>query len=111
MADLRIEESPGHVLAPAVSEAEERVSLASNRQLIWWRFRKHRLAMVSGAMLIVFYLVVLFPHFFAIQDPEATDARLAFIPLQHLTVLDGWGFRPSRPAAAGTRTPQRVPME
>src|SRR3989304_6149614 len=42
MADLRIEESPGHVLAPAVSEAEERVSLASNRQLIWWRFRKHR---------------------------------------------------------------------
>ena len=111
MADLRIEESPGHVLAPAVSEAEERVSLASNRQLIWWRFRKHRLAMVSGAMLIVFYLVVLFPHFFAIQDPEATDARLAFIPLQHLTVLDGWRFRPSVPAVAGKRNPETLRME
>ena len=27
--------------------AEERVSVASQWQLMWWRFRKHRLAMVA----------------------------------------------------------------
>ena len=37
------------VLAPAVPvTAEDRVSVASNWRLVWWRFRKHRLALVSA---------------------------------------------------------------
>jgi len=31
---------------------------------------------------------VLCPDFFSTQDPEATDARLAFIPIQRLHVFD-----------------------
>ena len=27
--------------------AEERISVATQRQLMWWRFRKHRLAMLA----------------------------------------------------------------
>lgn len=111
MADLRVAESPGPILVPTVSEAEERVSLASNRQLVWWRFRKHRLAMLSGVVLIAFYLVVLFPHFFATQDPEGTEARQAFIPMQRLTILDGWRLRPSVPAVTGRRNPTTLRME
>ena len=69
------------VRAPALpATAEERVSVASSWRLVWWRFRKHRLALVSAVVLIALYVVVLCPDFFSTQDPEATDARLAFIP-------------------------------
>ena len=72
-------------LAPAVPvTAEERVSVASSWRLVWWRFRKHRLALASAFVLLALYLVVLCPDFFSTQDPEATDARLAFIPVQRV---------------------------
>jgi peptide/nickel transport system permease protein len=111
MADLRIEDSPVHGLAPPVSEVEERVSLASNWKLIWWRFRKHKLAMISGVVLILFYTVVLFPDFFSTQHPEATDARLAFIPPQRVSLFDGWRLRPSVPTVTGRRNPVTLRME
>ncbi len=94
-----------------VSAAEARVSLASNWTLVWWRFRKHRLAMASAGVLILFYLVVLFPDVFSTQDPEATDARLAFIPVQSLALLDGVRVRPSVPSVAGHRDPTTLRME
>jgi peptide/nickel transport system permease protein len=56
------------VAAPP-SAAEDRVSLASNWTLVWWRFRKHRLAMASAVVLLALYAVVLCPDFFSTQDP------------------------------------------
>jgi peptide/nickel transport system permease protein len=97
--------------AAAVSAAEERVSLASNWRLVWWRFKKHRLAMLSAGVLVLFYLVVLCPDFFSTQDPEATDARLAFIPMQSLRLFQGLAFRPSVPAVVGRRNPVTLRME
>ncbi|MDR7520220.1 MAG: ABC transporter permease [Armatimonadota bacterium] len=96
---------------PAIAEAEERVSLASNWQLIWWRFKKHRLALASCAVLAVFYTIVLVPDLFSTQSPEATDARLAFMPIQRITLLDGWRWRPSVAAVEGRRNPVTLRME
>jgi peptide/nickel transport system permease protein len=93
------------------SSAEERVSLASNWRLVWWRFRKHRLAMVSALVLIGFYTIVLCPDFFSTQDPEATDARLAFIPVQRVRLFDGWTPRPWVPGIVGKRNPITLRME
>jgi peptide/nickel transport system permease protein len=98
-------------VAPSSSAAEERVSLASNWQLVWWRFRKHRLAVASGIVLIILYLVVLCPDFFSSQDPEATDARLAYIPAQRIAFFDGLRLRPSVPALEGARNPVTLRME
>ncbi len=109
--DLRAEEAALDAITPTATEAEERVSLASNWKLVWWRFKKHRLAMISCAVVILFYLVVLFPDFFGTQDPEATAASLAFIPVQHVALLDGLRFRPSVPAVAGKRNPVTLRME
>ncbi len=91
--------------------AEEQVSVASNWTLVWWRFRKHRLALASAGVLGLLYLVVLVPDFFATQDPEATDARLAFIPVQRLRLFDGWAVRPWVPAVVGRRNPVTLRME
>ena len=41
---------------PLTTEAETRVAVATQRQLIWWRFRKHRLAVVSAVIVLAFYL-------------------------------------------------------
>jgi len=78
---------------------------------VWWRFRKHRLAMVSALALLGFYAIVLCPDFFSTQDPEATDARLAFIPVQRVRLFDGWTPRPWVPGIVGKRNPITLRME
>jgi peptide/nickel transport system permease protein len=93
------------------SKAEERVSVASNWQLVWWRFRKNRLAVVSAILLIFFYSIVLIPDFFATQDPEFTEARLAFIPMQGISFFDNGGFNLSVPAVVGKRNAVTLRME
>jgi peptide/nickel transport system permease protein len=93
------------------AQAEDRVSLASNWTLIWWRFRQHRLAMASALVLVAFYVVVLVPGFFSTQDPEATDARLAFIPVQPPALLDGRRIGLSVPGVEGHRNPVTLRME
>src|SRR5574342_1317261 len=94
--------------APAVelsSKDEERVSVASNWKLVWWRFRKNRLAVASGIVLLAFYAVVLVPDFFSNQDPEATDAALAFIPVQRISLFEKTGIGLAVPEAIGKRNP------
>jgi peptide/nickel transport system permease protein len=91
--------------------AEERISVASNWQLVWWRFRRHHLAVASALILVGLYVVVLCPDFFSTQHPEATDARLAFIPPQRVRILGGDGLRPWVPGIVGTRNPTTLRME
>src|SRR5262249_9525745 len=69
-----------------------------------------RLALVSAGVLICLYIVVLCPDFFATQNPEQTDARQAFIPVQTLHFFDD-GWNPWVPAIAGKRNPVTLRME
>jgi peptide/nickel transport system permease protein len=89
---------------------EDRVAVAPNWKLVWWRFRRHHLAMISVVVLICFYIVVLCPDFFSTQDPERTDARQAFIPVQILHLFDDAGLHPWVPAIAGKRDPVTLRM-
>jgi peptide/nickel transport system permease protein len=98
-------------IAPETSAAEERISVASNWTLVWWRFKKHKLALISAGVLLVFYAVVLCPDFFSTQDPELTDARQAFIPIQDLHLLNNGSFDPWVPQAVGKRNPVTLRME
>ncbi len=91
--------------------AEDRIAVASNWKLVWWRFRKHHLAVFSAFVLAVFYLVVLCPDFFSTQSPEQTDARQAFIPVQTLHLFDDGGWSPWVPAIVGKRNPVTLRME
>ena len=93
--------------ARTVSEAEERVSVATQWQLMWWRFRKHRLAVVSAIILVIFYAVVLFADFLAYSDPLASEAQRGLIPPQpiHFVNQDG-KFGLYVDALVGTRDPQ-----
>ena len=91
--------------------AEDRIAVASNWRLVWWRFRRHHLAMASGVLLLLLYLVVVAPDFFSTQDPERTDARQAFIPPQAVHPFDDGRLAPWVPAIVGKRNPTTLRME
>jgi peptide/nickel transport system permease protein len=103
--------APGAVDGPPPAAIEERISVASNWTLVWWRFRKHRLALLSAAVLVGFYAVALCPDFFSTQDPELTEARRAFMPAARLHLFDGGRVRPWVPAVLGARNPTTLRME
>jgi peptide/nickel transport system permease protein len=94
----------------ATTQEEERISIASNWKLVWWRFRKNKLALGSTVVLLFLILVVLAPEFFATLDPEQTDARLAFIPIQPIHWLDEGRLRPWVPGVTGKRDPVTLKM-
>ncbi len=84
--------------------AEDRIAVASQRQLIWWRFKKHKLAVVSMFVVALFYLVVVLADFLAYTDPEASDSRRGYIPPQTISWLDSDGaFRPYVHGLKGVR--------
>jgi peptide/nickel transport system permease protein len=93
-----------------VTKEEERVSVASNWTLVWWRFRKNKLAVASTVILLFLVVIVLFPEFFATVDPEQTDARPAFIPVQTIHWLDEGRIKPWVPGVKGERDPVTLRM-
>jgi peptide/nickel transport system permease protein len=91
---------------PASPEPDDRVSVATQRQLVWWRFRKHRLAVVGGVVVALFYLLALFADFVAYSDPLDTDAQRAAMPPQSVSWFDGWRFSPHVHPVHGERDPE-----
>jgi len=89
----------------ATTSAEERISVATQWQLMWWRFRKHRLALVSTGVVLLFYLVVLLADFLAYADPLASEAQRSLLPPQPIHWFDGGRFSPHVYGLAGTRDP------
>jgi len=59
-------------------EKEAKVFVASQWQLMWWRFRRHQMAMISAIVVILIYLVALFAEFLAPFNPEIPNARYLY---------------------------------
>jgi len=53
----------------------QRIFVASQWQLMWWRFRKHKVAVASAVVVVGFYLAVLGADFLAYSDPNASEAQ------------------------------------
>src|SRR5437867_8517410 len=106
---MRVEEPVAHggldLEAASVTEVEERISVAPQWLLMWWRFRKHKLALVSTALVILFYMVVAFADFLAYADPLASEAQRSLIAPQNLHLFDEGTFSPYVEGLVGTRDP------
>ncbi len=77
----------------------EIVKTETQWQLIWGRFKRHRLAMFSALILIILYSSALFAEFLAPADPFKFNARFTFAPPQAIQLFDtnadgGWFFSP-----------------
>jgi peptide/nickel transport system permease protein len=64
------------------------IEVASQAKLIWWRFRKHKLANVSLVILIFVYFVGIFTEFLAPYDANFYNSNYVFVPPQRLRFLD-----------------------
>ena len=79
--------------------ASDKLAVASQWQLVWWAFRRHRMAMLGLAITIACYIVAMVPGFFAVNDPSQQNMRTAFHPPQALHLIDtaddgSWSIRP-----------------
>jgi peptide/nickel transport system permease protein len=90
--------------------AADAVLVAPNWKLVWWRFKKHRLAMISGVIVIMIIIIAVFPGFFSTQDPGESATRGSFIPPQ---AIQFWDNGPALFAYAveGKRNPRTLKME
>jgi peptide/nickel transport system permease protein len=92
--------SDAHILDPITDdedfEGDEDIYVASQWQLMRWKFRKHRLANVSLVVLIVIYFLAIFCEFFAPYDPNHYDIRFTYAPPQKIRFVgkNGFSLRP-----------------
>ena len=76
--------------AAEVQEAKRSVEVASQWKLMWWKFRKDKLAIVGSVVVIIFYTMAAFAEFFAPKSPEFFDPQYVYAPPQPLYLfLDG----------------------
>lgn len=61
---------------------QEKFYRASQWQLMWWKFRRHRVAVVSGIILLVFYFSILISELIAPYAQASRDARHIYAPPQ-----------------------------
>jgi peptide/nickel transport system permease protein len=92
--------------SPAATTKEQRIFVASQWQLMWWRFRKHKVAVASAVVVAGFYLAVIGADFLAYSDPNASEAQRSLMPPQRIYWFDGWRFSPHVHALKGARDPQ-----
>ncbi len=88
----------------------EEVYTASQWRLMWWKFRKHKLAMVSLAMIATLYFIVAFCEFLAPYPLEHQDIPMAYAPPQRLHFFgeDGFHLRPFVYRLNSRRHPQTL---
>ncbi|GJL81195.1 MAG: peptide ABC transporter permease [marine bacterium B5-7] len=61
---------------------QERFYLASQWKLMWWKLKRHKLALISGFILIILYLSVAFAEILAPYNLESRDAKYIYAPPQ-----------------------------
>jgi peptide/nickel transport system permease protein len=66
----------------------QKLAVAPPLQLMWWKFRKNRMAVVSAVVLLVFYATALLADFIAPYDPNAYIAKLTLVPPQRIHFTD-----------------------
>ena len=82
------------------------MAVATQAQLMWRRFRKHRLAMLGAIGVILFYLVVVLADFLAYADPSRRrPARLIAPQGIHLFSRASFSHMSTRWSASATRRP------
>ena len=79
-------------IATARQLEEEEIYIAPQWKLIWWRFRRHRLALVAAGLLSIFFLIAIFPNFLSIHDPKITHGKDSLVGPQRINGL--WKFSP-----------------
>ena len=80
--------APAEDPSDEISSKEEKVYVASYWKLMWWRFLRHRMAVISAVIVLLLYLVAAFCEFVAPYDPEETFAKYKMTPPTGIHIFD-----------------------
>ena len=75
----------------AMTPEQERFYRASQWQMMWWKFRRHKIAVLAGWILLLFYASILVSEVLAPYNLQTRDAKHIYAPPQliHLFDTDG----------------------
>ena len=65
-----------------LTEEQEKYYMASQWRLMWWKLKRHKIAVAAGFFLIAMYLVATFAELFAPYELQHRDVRHTFAPPQ-----------------------------
>ncbi|MGF1591826.1 MAG: ABC transporter permease [Kiloniellaceae bacterium] len=71
---------------------QERYYQASEWRIVWWRFRRHRVAVWSGAFLLFMYIAVVICEFLAPYDLHSRHTQHIYAPPQALHLFHDGQF-------------------
>ena len=102
---------PASVIAKS---AEIKYYTASQFQLMWWKFKKHRLALIGTALLAIFVFIALFAEFLSPYTPGVRTPNYLFGAPQVLHFVDAEGkfhLRPFTYALSAAMDPETFLLE
>lgn len=97
-------------MSTITSTAGNAADQASQWKLMWWAFRRHRLAVVGLIIVFLLYFIAAFCELLAPYDPDLSNARAVNHPPQALHFIKtdkdgGWTFQPHVIAMTQKRDP------
>ena len=93
------------ILGVAAVEEEEAINVAGPWRLMWWRFKKHKIAMASVVIIALFYLIAIFADFLSPGLPTVSDEFSSYLPPQSIHWWDGSWFHPHVHGVTSVRDP------
>ncbi|NLW56281.1 MAG: ABC transporter permease [Firmicutes bacterium] len=75
-------------------ESEKIADATSQWRLMWRKFKRNRIAVVGGIVVLLFYLVALFGDFIAPYTLEQRMTRYSYLPPQRVYFFAGGRFQP-----------------
>ncbi len=83
--------------------AEDKLYVATQWQLMMRKFKKHKVAIAGLVVLVFFYLIAIFCEFFAVQDINKRDTNYLYVPPQKIHFVDSTGKFSLRPFVYGLK--------
>lgn len=92
----------------APRQEDLKVEVASQWKLMWWKLRKHKLAMVSGVIVILLYIGALFCEFFSPSQPFKVYSDYVVAPPQPVYFFLDGKLKPFVYGLSFTRDPKSL---
>ena len=74
-----------------ITGEEEKIYVASYWTLMWWKFRRHKMALISAGVVILLYLIAIFCEAVAPYDPEDYFLKYKMAPPTKIHIRDAEG--------------------
>ena len=78
--------------AEKATSAQGRFAEASQLRLMWWKFRRHRIAVIAGVFLLVMYASTLFSEVLAPYDLHTRNSDMIYAPPQRVHLFHEGAF-------------------